>query len=443
MIQQNPQDPICFLSVPLLSWVGWGSKIISGTSRGVLLLLAIRHLNINEYAILALFWSIGIWFTLCDFGIGNALQNHISHCRATFSNYENTLRNLGALLCGVALFFSIIFLIFAHFIYHLLFHSIPDSEQSLPFYLFSIISIINIWTIVFSVSYRIFLAEHKGHLYFIYNGLGPFISLISILFFLHFTSKTYLLFFILVAWVIPPFLFSFLAYKQCFKHISFLTKEGFKTLKNLFMSGSQFWLVYLISNLIFFIDYIVMAQTLHANDIATYSLLDKGYQLIYEFYDIFLLSIWPFISERYSSQDWHAGHRTLTSKLTLGILFVSTFTLLIMLFKSSLLHFLKNPNLMLPSISIFLFGLINILRIWIGTYNLGLYSQNHTKIILITLPFQFLLGITLLLFLSRYYGLNGLLLGKIIIYLTSSCWIFPYTYHRLGRVSKNLTQGLY
>ena len=433
-----------FASYLKTTFTGWTIKILAGLSKSFLLILSVRYLNINDYSTLALFWSLGSWFILCSVGLGDALQNHISHCRAIQKNYDQLIENLSLLIWPIALFFSFLFLLFYQPLYYLLFHRIPNVTLS-P-HLFSCLGIINILTILFSIFYRISLAEHKGHYYFIYTNIGSILSAIITFLFLHFFKNKNLLYIILLSWTLPSFFVSLGNYFQYFKIkkiIYLLSKTPawikdpllFEKLKSselmiLIHRGSQFWLSYLISSFTFYLDYIIMAQTLQAKDIAIYNILDKTYRFLYEFYSIFLLSIWPILAERHSKQDWQAGQHLLTSKLNQGVLFIIILTASILFFKPYLLIVLKNPDLTLLSPTILLFCFINIARMYRDTYCLGLYSQNRMKTILINLFFQALLSITILFYSSRYFGLNGLLVGELIVYISTSILFLPYIYPR-------------
>ena len=204
-----------FASYLKTTFTGWTIKILAGLSKSFLLILSVRYLNINDYSTLALFWSLGSWFILCSVGLGDALQNHISHCRAIQKNYDQLIENLSLLIWPIALFFSFLFLLFYQPLYYLLFHRIPNVTLS-P-HLFSCLGIINILTILFSIFYRISLAEHKGHYYFIYTNIGSILSAIITFLFLHFFKNKNLLYIILLSWTLPSFFVSLGNYFQYFK----------------------------------------------------------------------------------------------------------------------------------------------------------------------------------------------------------------------------------
>jgi len=410
---------------------GWASRFFMGFAQIISISILLDYLGTDLYAVFAIITGLQGWFALADCGVGSSLQNYISEARA--NNEDDVLLNSSAIIVSLVLLVvvCVVFVCISPLLQYLLLHKIAPSMAISQYYLMISVGIVCIATNIFGISYRVLFANHKGYWAYFYQGVGPIISVVSIIVMKYANVVQYRLLVALLSWLLPQMIVSLFSYVQVFSFQGVLKHINFQIIKLLLVRGIKFWGFAIAAAFTLLIDYVVMAQTLTAKDIAIYNILFKVFNLILFVYSAVLTAVWPEIAELFVKKQWAQANKILVKNMLIGVFFVATCALLFLFAKDLLMHILApRTNLTLPITVIILFGIYAVIRVWTDSYAVALQSQNQLKIFWIYVPIQAILSFFGMYFFSLHYGLNGILTGLILSFVLTASWILPVSYFK-------------
>jgi O-antigen/teichoic acid export membrane protein len=412
--------------------VGWFSRFVMGFSQIISISILLDYLGTNLYAVFSIITGLQGWFLLADCGLGSSLQNYISEVRVKKNDIDHLLCNATIAIVIILVASLLLFTAVSPLLQYFLFHSIEPSLASSKYYILLVIGWIYILTTIASIAYRVFFANHKGHISYFYQTIGPIFSVLAI-FLLKYVkiSTNDRLFLGLLCWILPNFIVAMAAYLQVFPKKGLISQFDFRVVRELLLRGLNFWGFALSATLTLCMDYIVMAQTLSAKEITMYNILFKGFSLILFIYSAILTAIWPEIAELFMQKQWVKANLVLKKNIFIGLLFVVFCTLIFLLFKGAIITILApDANITLPCMPIIFFGIYCVIRVWTDTYSVALQSQNYLKIFWVCVPIQAVLSVVGMYFLSLKMGLSGVLLGLIISFVLTTAWGVPIFYYK-------------
>lgn len=410
---------------------GWISRFFMGFSQIISIAILLNYLGTNLYAVFALFIGLQGWFVLADCGVGSSLQNYISEARANNKNLHLLLSNAAIVIWIMLIVISLMFVCVSPFLQYLLLHKIAPELAVSHSYLLILAGVLFIATTVFGISYRIFLANHRGYWAYFYQGIGPVFSVLAIILIKHLDIEHFKLPMVLLAWLFPQFLASFFSYLHSFPLKNVLQYLDLKTIKEMLLRGIKFWMFAVSGAFTLLMDYIIMSQTLTDRDIVIYNILFRGFCLILFIYTAILTAIWPEMSELFIKKQWIKANGILRNNMIIGMFFVIFCSMLFLFFRHYVISILApKSTLVLPATAIILFGVYAVTRVWSDSYATALQSQNYLKIFLIYVPVQAVISVVGMYFLSLHFGLNGILLGLILCFLVTSVWLLPIIYFK-------------
>lgn len=413
---------------------GWVSRFMLGFSQIISISILLTYLGTDLYAVFVTLIGLQSWFLLVDCGVGSSLQNCISEARANNQSDKEYLYNAVIISLALLVAFCLLFTFISPFLQYYLLHKIAPSLARSNYYLLITVGIIFIATNVFAISYRVLYANHKGHLAYFYQGVAPAISVVAVLIIKYINFEHNKLLISILGWLLPQLFVALVSYFRSFSFTEAAKHYNIKIIKAIMFRGVKFWGYSIFLSFVLVSDYIVMSQTLAVRDITIYNILAKGLAMILVIYTSVLTIIWPEIAELFAKKQWEIANRILTKNILLGVIFVSLCALMFYLFKHIVMLFLApKMNLTLPSISIFLLGIYAVIRVWTDSYTVALQSQNHLRIFWLYIPVQALIAIVSMYYLSIYFGLNGIFLGLILSFLSTSSWILPVYYFKIKR----------
>ena len=411
--------------------IGWLSRIVSALSKIIAINIVLGYLGADLYAVFVLVNGLTTWFVLMDFGLGKSLQNAISTARATGESTQVLISNTVLLIWLLIIFSMVIYSIVAYPFQYILLHNIAIDVARHQWYLLLVIGNIYIVTMLLNIAFSVFFAEKQAYWVYLYQMVGAIGSILMAIATRYLYDGDDKLFIMLLAWVVPLLIVAIIAYIHAFPRKNIFCHYNYSVLKSLFIRSIKFWAYYLGSAAVLNSNYIIMSQTLTAYEITIFSIIDRGFNIVYFIYQALLTVLWPELAEFFAKKKWQQANKMLLKNMWLGVGFVIICTVLFIVAKHLIILLLApGTDLSLPTLAILLFGLYYVLRILSDTYAVGLQSQNILKVFVFYLPVQAFLGVVGMYYLSRYYAINGLMMGLILALLLTASWILPYVYKK-------------
>lgn len=420
------------LSIPshmIVAISGWASKLIVVFVQLFSIRLLISGLGLEGYATFGLLSALLGWFMLADFGIGSSLQNQISQQRAFDKTYGEDIV-VSVFLCAALLAITIaaLYFISPYFapFYLKKFIHIDDVEKTRIFF---ISGSLFIGCALGSVSYKIWIAEHKGFISNLLPAIAGLVSYVGILI-LHSVegmSNN-------ILWNLIVFFTPYTLLPVCAITLQFLTH--YKTVRissvninkvyKIMSSALAFWFFAAITSLSLQVDYLILSQYLESRDMVVYNLATKFFWFVLFLYISGLTSIWPVFSESLAKDDWMYVKALTRKYLKFGLSFAIATTFLLILFMPYVVSLLApNQNLIVPFGFLILLGIYQLIRVWSDTFTMILQSIGDTNSLIKVGIFQAFFSIILQWYLVQILGIDGIILGNILSFLMTFFWIAP------------------
>jgi O-antigen/teichoic acid export membrane protein len=411
----------------------WIAKIITALISIISVRTLLLYLGEKRYAIYVVVYSLVGWFSLCDLGIGSALQNFISECRAKNESYSKYLRAALQVTITLCIVFIIVLLFISVFIQKILLNKYFYINEIQTINIIGIIGVILILSVLLNIVYRVYYALHKGYI----SNICPAMSMIVSVFLIvlcnrYFPIRKSILTALLI-FTIPQLMIAIIPFMKIFKsETKNISNFDFSVIKELMTRAFKFSGLAIMAALTMGIDYIIMSQTSDAAGITEYNILNKFFTLFIFVHSAVLMAAYPIFSELSIKLQFSVIKNMLGKYIFFGFIIIISGTFLLYAFSNDIIGILTpNVNIKPTTISFILFAILYISRVWSDTFATFLQSANVLKIFWIYMPFQALISITVQYLLSIKYGINGILLGLIISFLLTSCWILPYKTYKV------------
>jgi len=415
--------------------------VISWLSRGVFVIASLYNvkqattlLNVSGFAVYAILTNIVTWLLLSDFGIGFSIQNFISEARARNknSNYYAFTGLIVTFIFAIILVFVAYFFsdFFAEFLFAKVYaNNLNNSHMQINSMFFST-CVLGIITGCGMVSHKIFYSWQKGYLPNILSTVGVLSTLIALALFKSYNVNN--IRFIILAFFVPNFLVTIIPAIYIFIKSLINILPHFNVLRfkltglKIIGRGLGFFVFTTTSAITLQVDYLVMSQTVSANEISIYNILFKIYSAFFLVYTTLLLALWPSIAEWYTQKKAENIYSYCKKYIIVGIVFMLGVSSLFLFNKTLVLNLISNINFDISNITIGLFTLYFCLRVWTDTFAIVLQSTSNVKSLWVFTPVQAIVSFLLQIILSKMYGINGILIALIMSFLLTVAWGLPY-----------------
>ncbi len=432
-----------------INLVSWTAKILGAISQLLMIRYLIDLLGVDLYAVLAVINSFSIWLMMGDLGFGPALQNLYSQYRLNqvmriqLYRAVNRIQSL-LLLVGVPLTLALSPVVGSY-----LFR--PFELMQINFSLAFVLSnVVWILTAVGAIHYKLFYSEGQGHLSNIFPALG---SLVSLLLVAQLGSHQLSLpdtFYIVVAFVCIPQLGAVLCGAICFK---FKNQPGVISADSLdndndnnkvedpirirvvSVQAAQFFITSLLIQAVLNFDYIIMSQISKPIEIAQYKIVNSFYAFLYSLIYASLLIIWPFCSDALRKRRFAVVQLKLKRLIGVGGISILVFLGFLEVFKERIAILVSEGQVLLPSGLIVALAFLYIARLIGDAYAVALASINQTRVFLTYLPVQFLLGLSLSVWLGLRFSVLGIVWGVFLSFCLTHTWVNAWYLCRLKRMN--------
>jgi O-antigen/teichoic acid export membrane protein len=420
----------------------WIAKIITALISIISVRTLLLYLGEERYAVYVIVYSLVGWFSLCDLGIGSALQNFISECRAKNESYSKYLRATLQVTITLCIVFIVVLFFISVFIQKILLNKYFYINEIQTINIIGTIGVILILSVLLNIVYRVYYALQKGYISNILPAIAMIVSMFLIVLCNRYFSIRESVLTALLIFTIPQLVTAALPFIKIFKsEIKNIFNFDFSVIKELMTRAFKFSGFAIMAALTMGIDYIIMSQTSDAAGITEYNILNKFFTLFIFVHSALLIAACPVFSELNIKSQFSIIKNMIAKYISFGFIIIISGTFLFYVFSDDLIEILSPNTNIKPTTMIFiLFAILYISRVWSDTFTIFLQSVNVLKIFWIYLPVQALICITVQYFLSVKYGINGILLGLIISFLLTSCWILPYKTHKF--IKKRITNAI-
>ena len=301
----------------------------------ILVSLTIDYIKPNAYGVWLTLSSLVGWIAIFDIGIGNGLRNKLSESLAK-KDYKISkiyVSTTYAIITIVAVLLLLLYFLCSPFIdWQKVFNSnfIPEEE------LYNVVSVVTVCFLLKFITDIINIVAAAFQMVSI-SSLLLFISNVFLTISIWILTKTTVSSLVLLALCLSfiPVLISILATVYLFKkHFRFLS-PSFKSIdlkesKSIMSLGSQFFILQIITLIIFQTDNILIAQLFHPSDVTNFNISYKYFSIVTMFFTIVLTPYWTAFTEAYFKKEYKWIKNTMDTLIKYW--FLSILLLVVMIF---------------------------------------------------------------------------------------------------------------
>lgn len=418
----------------LIAASGWLSRVVTVGVQLLAVRIMVKNLGAENFAIFTVLGSLGGWFLLTDLGLGFSIQNLISEKRASGDQVDYVLGLAGLSAIVLLIIFTGVIMMISPWAggQLLLKFTILSSVEKTQLFLAS--SLLLMGAGVGSMIYKIWYGEHRGYLSHLFPALASLMGLAGIVISSQ-IAKEYRLMYSLIAFLGPTaFMPLILLYWKCRGKI--LTciaalKTSTTELQKISKKGLNFCFFGLMAAGTLQVDYIIASQLLNAQQIVSYTLYTKIFNLVGFIYSSVLLAIWPVFAELYIKREFIDIKSKIQSSITYGVSIVTICTITIGFLMPVIAKILLPGVLFSNSIGLVVFfGIYQLIRVWTDTFATFLQSINYLKPLIVIVPIQTTISVIAQWKLTGLYGMYGLIIGVTISFIITVFWALPALSHR-------------
>jgi O-antigen/teichoic acid export membrane protein len=407
-------------NLPRRLWVAgaaWAARVLSAATQLVSVALLVPFLGVEGYAAFSVVTSLAGWFALADFGLGFALQNLVSEAKAKGRPPDSVLNAATPIVLGLVTANLAGLFFFGGLLQRFLFRGFGEGVSREPPYLVTLVGVMYVVAAVGGVSYRVFYTEHRGYLGPMYQGVANVVALGFLALLASAYNGTAKLLVSLIAWTLPQAVAAIVGYWQAFHKVVRSVRANWEVVGSVWKRSVEFGAFSFMASAVLGVDYLVMSQTLSSHDIAVYSIMSKAFNFAFFVYNALLWAAWPECTEMYCRGEFAELGSTLTRHIQAGALLVVAGTMLIYAGRGLILRILApDVPLAISDVTVLLFATYYLVRVWTDTYGMALQSASYMRPFWVMVPVQAAISVTTQYFLSRAYGLNGILAGLILAF---------------------------
>jgi len=305
----------------------FGFQTISIVISLIYIPLMLDYLTQEKYGVWLTLTSILGWFSFFDVGLGNGLRNKLAEA---FSNSNLSLgrKYVSTTYAILICIFSLILFIFHFSNFYLNWNSILNIKtvaNSELYLLTSIVFSFFLMRFVFALISVVYIANQKSSISHFVIAIGNLLSFLMVLALTYSSIKGNLI--LLGSFVsgIPVLVFvvvSIVSYTGKYKDVRPSIREvDFKLSKGLMQLGLKFFFLQICAIFVFSTSSFFIAQFYGPEEVVTYTIVFKYFQLPVMVFSIILSPIWSAVTDAYVKSDFLWLKKTIKQLNALSILF--------------------------------------------------------------------------------------------------------------------------
>ena len=401
--------------------------------------LTIGYLSSYKYGLWLTISSLVSWLSFFDIGFGNGLRNKF------IESISIGKKKLAKIYVSTTYAILIILIIFGWILFSIVSFQVEwtrvlnaptDMSNELKYVIF-----IAITNFSFQFSLRListlFVAIQKPAIAALFDTVSQLLVVLFIMILIHFTNDGSLIYLSIsqgVSYISVLLIGSIWAYKTILKDYSpNINYVRFKYAKDLMSLGLKFFFMQIIAIIIYQTDNIVISRILGPSQVTVYNISYKYMQVLNMIFMIVLTPFWSAFTEAKAKMDYD-WMKKVTKKLWMFFILLSTIGLLLDLISSFVYKLWIGKTIFIPFMITVLMYFYQMLNIWGTLHTQLLAGLGKIKLQLYFSAIIGLLYLPVITYLCKMYGLNGILVGNILLMLFFTSWFGPV------QISKILNQ---
>ncbi len=417
--------------IALVASSSWIARIVTSSVALVSTPILISSLGEEGYAAWAVLAGLAPWIGLVQFGFGAALQNAVAYRIAHGAEYSFLVRRgfLAALLPAVVATVGLV--VFAAPLAEALLGKFTQSSRETLTAAFLITSLGFIAQSVFGLISGVWFAENRGYYANVLPAVATTSGLVAYVLSHEAVPDTARLPLACGCFFVP------LGVLFCVGYCARLFRRrparaavdgGESAYDHLVRQGLKHWGFAAMANAVLSIDYLVISQSLAANEIITYSVTAKIFTLVFFVFNAVLLAIAPSITQAAARNEWTGAFRLLRLNVAFGIVVVVVATVVLLGYSAAIFDILAPGTNAHPGTAFVIsYAAYLLLRIWTDTFACVLTSQNVLTPLYVAVPFQAAISLGLQLVLVPIYREMGVTLALTASFLLTTAWFLPHS----------------
>jgi len=401
-------------------------KGISILTSLIIVPMTLHYLNPTEYGVWLTLSSIMTWITLFDIGLGNGLRNKLAEALA-FGDFEkgkvlvSTTFVLLAIIIGI---FLILFLLINPLLnWSAILNTTVEPSKNLSRIVLIVFVFFSL-QFVFKTVGTIFISDQKPAANDFLGAISSLLSL-GLIYLLSLFTKGSLLYVSIVFSSIPGlvFLITFFVvfkfkYKQLRPSFHSIDWSYGKCLMNL---GIQFFILQIGGLILYFSSNLIVAQLYSPYEVTVYNIAYKYTNIIAMVCIIIITPLWSSSTDAYHLKDWKWFKQV--EKRMLMIFFLVILSAIILLFASTWFYnFWIGNSISIPFKLTFVMIIYNLCFVFSSIYIYMLNGIGKIRLQLWSSGIEALLTIPLCVILGKLIGIEGVMLGMLIVILFRCVW---------------------
>ena len=407
--------------------------------------LTIGYLSSYKYGIWLTISSLVSWLSFFDIGFGNGLRNKF------IESISIGKKKLAKIYVSTTYAILIILIIFGWILFSIVSFQVEwtrvlnaptDMSYELKYVIF-----IAITNFSFQFSLRListlFVAIQKPAIAALFDTVSQLLVVLFIMLLIHFTndgSLIYLSITLGVSYISVLLIGSIWAYKTILKeYCPNINYVRFKYAKDLMSLGLKFFFMQIIAIIIYQTDNIVISRILGPSQVTVYNISYKYMQVLNMIFMIVLTPFWSAFTEAKAKMDYD-WMKKVTKKLWMFFILLSIIGLLMVLISSFVYKLWIGKTIFIPFMITVLMYFYQMLNIWGTLHTQLLAGLGKIKLQLYFSAIIGLLYLPVITYLCKMYGLNGILVGNILLMLFFTSWFGPV---QIGKILNQKAKGIW
>ncbi|GHT63964.1 hypothetical protein AGMMS50239_20830 [Bacteroidia bacterium] len=193
--------------------------------------------------------------------------------------------------------------------------------------------------------------------------------------------------------------------------------------------GLQFFVIQIACLLIFSTSNILISHLFGSEDVTYYNIASKYFLTITMIFGIVITPIWSAITDAYVKNDYGWMRKTIRTMLYVWVL-LFLLTIVMVIISNYIYHIWVGDTVKIPMSLSVLMGLYVTIMNWNNIYTHFINGTGKIRLQLYITVGTSLLYIPLAIFLSKIWGINGII-GAMCIILLCSSWSSPLQYYKI------------
>jgi len=417
----------------LTSFIIKGVSIVIGF---IFVPLLINYLGTAEYGIWITLSSVIGWIGYFDIGLGNGLRNRFAE---SLARDEHKLAKIyvSTTYAGLTLLFGAFFIAFLAIAPVVNWSTVLNAPQSLSKTLETLVVLtVGFFVIRFILKLLtvIIVADQRPAISNLFDPLGNVISLIGVLFLMHYTSPSLINLGIILGFspVLVLIIASVYFFKRDYKpYRPSLAHVNFKYFKDLAGLGLQFFVIQITVVIIMSTNNIIITQISGPEEVTLYNVAYRYFGLISMGFVIIANTFWSAFTEAYIKNDISWIKRTTKSLLRIWVAIIAA-VLVMLVFAKPFYRLWVGEKVDIPFLLSLFSGLFVVLNVWITIFTYFINGTGKIRLQLYTTVAAAVVSIPLSIFLatSLKLGASGVVLGSCLAYLPVAI-LSPIQYYKI------------